>query len=78
MFFVELESGKEIFLNEKEVNDALAIIISDSKKFEDINVAKEDLIKILSICLNSMYVSNLIYKLYDDEIAQFFSKKYDA
>lgn len=78
MFFVELESGKEIFLNAKEVNDALAIIISDSKKFEDINVAKDDLIKILSICLNSMYVSNLIYKLYDDEIAQFFSNKYDA
>lgn len=78
MFSIELESGKEIFLSMKEINDALAIIISDSKKFEDINVEKDDLIKILSICLNSMYVSNLIYKLYDDEIAQFFSKKYDA
>ena len=78
MLFIELESGKGIFLDKEEVNDALAVIISNSKEFEGINVEKDDLIKILSICLNSMYVSSLIYKLYDDEIAQFFSKKYDA
>ena len=78
MFWIPLNSGKEIFVDAEEVNGALAKILSDHKKFKDLNVDKDTLTNILSICLNSAYVNSLIYKMYDDEITDFFSEKYDT